>query len=251
MFVVLCCFQWVSKGDGGRIRVLSKLKNFLSLWSVLVVDYERELDRDQFVAFRDALFRLLLLRDIEVQKMALHAVVRLYPQIAPYYSGDVVSEMRRVLAQRAAKEGMEVHGSSIPSQVKRHRNNMLKGLMSISRLKTGLLAYNLRREDKRCCVRGEARPFVVAVVIRILYNKLSEQERKTGRHNKRGPRKAAIITYVAGLEEAEICAFLEILHHNFVRWREDRDDRGDGPMRRFVGHLVIWLVVPFGIWSFL
>ena len=59
-----------------------------------MVDYERELDRDQFVAFRDALFRLLLLRDIEVQKMALHAVVRLYPQIAPYYSGDVVSEMR-------------------------------------------------------------------------------------------------------------------------------------------------------------
>eukprot|EP01084_Bolivina_argentea_P048203 88822_1 len=213
-------FDWSGKNkcffkDSSKIRVISKLRNFLGLFSNLSIDYHDKLDENMVNNLRDTFYRLLLLRELDIQKMTLASYVRFYPQIAQYYSNELRKEAKELMN----KKGIE-NKKMFNKSKSRHRNCSLQSLLKLNTLRAGLVNFNMIRGDIRCSINDMDRPYIIPIIIRILYNKLFEHQKRKVKSSVSSRRKA-ILTYISTLETDEINAFLEILHHSFIRWMID------------------------------
>ncbi len=179
-------YDWSGKhkcySHSSKIRVISKLRNFLTLFSQLNINYKNKSQR-------------------------------FYPQIAQYYS----HELRKQTKQ------FELNITKTKTKTKRigkHRNCSLLPLLKLNTLKAGLINFNMIKCDIRCVVSDIDRIYIVPIVVRILYNKLFEKQKRKVKSTISN-RRNAILTYISTLETPEINAFLDILHHSFVRWYND------------------------------
>ncbi len=63
-------------------------------------------------------------------------------------------------------------------RIGKHRNCSLLSLLKLNTLKAGLINFNMIKGDIRCVVSDSDRIYIVPIVIRILYNKLFQHQKR-------------------------------------------------------------------------